>query len=290
MNKICFYHDDLDGYCSVAIVNKFYDGNIDLYKINHGEVEFLNTVKSFDEVIFVDFTPPLEYIESLSKNNKKLIVLDHHKTASDLHQRLHDFSNTRTVLDLNHAGCVVTWKYFYPDEEMPYVVKLVEDFDIWKWELGENTEFFVNGMDMFWFKSIPSNENWANLLKDNKGLINEIINCGETITQYKHTYNTQLLESLSYEATFKGYKILVCNAPKNNSKVFGDKIKDYPFVAIYSHKQDQYIVSLYSATGFDTTTISTQMIDKNGNRGGGHAGASGFKCVTLPWIPIKEGN
>lgn len=293
MNKVCFYHDDLDGYCSAAIVYNYYTGKCDLefHKINHGEVEFLNNFKGFEEVIFVDFTPSLEYVKILANNNNTVLILDHHKTVQDRLDDINNIANAKCVLDITHAGCMVTWNYFYPQsqyKEIPLVVKLIEDYDIWKWEYPE-TEDFVNGMDLELWKTKPWSCQWSKLL-DGTGDIFRLIDFGHTITDYKKVYNYQLLEAISYEVMFQGHKILVCNAPKNNSKLFGDKIKDYPFVAMYSHKQDQYIVSLYSATGFDTTTISAQMVDKNGNRGGGHPGASGFKCVTLPWIPIKEGN
>jgi oligoribonuclease NrnB/cAMP/cGMP phosphodiesterase (DHH superfamily) len=295
MDKICFYHDDLDGYCSAAIVYNYYNGNIELQKINHGEIDFLKDIKDYNEVYFVDFTPPIEYVITLFKNNKYLTILDHHKTADEIHKELQGISSIVTVLDLDHAGCMVTWQHFYPHDEEPLVVKLVEDMDIWKWKYSE-TEDFVNGMDLNVWKNQPTNELWSFLLH-NDSTVRNIVSGGSMITEYKKIYNSQLLESLSYEAIFNakqdgitnGYKILVINAPKNNSKVFGDKINNYPFVAIYSHKRDQYNISLYSATGFDTTTISKKMVDKNGNRGGGHAGASGFKCETLPWIPIKEG-
>ncbi len=298
MDKICFYHDDLDGYCSAAIVCNYYNRNIILQKINHGEVEFLNSIHGYKEVIFVDFTPSLEYIEILSKNNEKLLILDHHKTAQDRfgiinYVETDNFKNVKMILDVNHAGCMVTWDYFNPIYNgllpcpTPLVVKLVEDYDIWKWEY-DDTENFVNGMDTMAWKNGPTCEAWKLLLNNHADTLDYIITNGIAITQYKNTYNSQLLEALSYEVMFQGHKILVINAPKNNSKVFGDRIKDYPFVAIYSHKEGQYMVSLYSANNFDTTTISTQMIDKNGNRGGGHAGASGFRCEELPWEIIEE--
>jgi oligoribonuclease NrnB/cAMP/cGMP phosphodiesterase (DHH superfamily) len=289
MDKICFYHDDLDGYCSAAIVYNHYNKDIKLQKINHGEVEFLKDVKYFDEIIFVDFTPPLEYVQLLAKNNIHILFLDHHETLLDIKDDIDKIDNVDMVLDLNHSGCMITWNYFNLKlNEPPLVVKLVEDMDIWKWEYND-TEDFVNGMDLQEIKNNPSSSAWRDLLFDGKDLIENITSLGSDITAYKKIYNSQLLESLSYEVIFNGHKILVCNAPKNNSKLFGDRIKDYDFVAIYSHKQDQYVVSLYSATGFNTTTISKTILDKYGHHGGGHAGASGFKCETLPWTLIKEG-
>ena len=320
MNKsICLYHDDLDGYCSAAFVYNYHNGNIELHRINHGDVEFLNNIRGYDAIIFVDFTPPVEYIEKLSQNNRSLLILDHHKTASDRLELVNNMDNAEMILDTTHAGCMVTWNYYYFKEskykiesatvnivnesndeileswkqecfeikdDIPKVVKLVEDYDIWKWEFNE-TEDFVNGMDICSFKNSPVDKNWEMLINEDEIFttiaLNSITEKGKIITEYKKIYNHQLLEGLSYEATLQGYKILVCNAPKNNSRVFGDRINDYPFVAMYSHKEDQYMVSLYSANDFDTTNISTQMIDKNGNRGGGHPGASGFRCEELPW-------
>lgn len=275
---ICFYHDDLDGYCSAAIYYKALKEKgiiVDLQKVNHGEIEFLNEIKGYGIVTFVDFCPLESHLNTLLKNNNTILILDHHKTVVPIMEKFKGNKNISFEINLNRAGCSVVWDYFY-SKQAPKVVKLVQDYDIWNWEF-EDTEDFVNGMDLQLWRFKPNSNKWQNILNDEKE-ISKIIKIGSTITKYKEIYNYQLCQGLSYEVELMGHNILVCNAPKNNSKVFGERIKDYPFVAIYSHKEDKFMVSLYSVNDFDTTKISTLF------GGGGHAGASGFRCEKLPWL------
>ena len=65
--------------------------------------------------------------------------------------------------------------------------------------------------------------------------------------------------------------------------MFGDLMKKYPFCVAYCHDGDKYQVSLYSV---DPKIDCGAMCKLFG--GGGHLGAAGFWCRTLPWSKVEK--
>jgi oligoribonuclease NrnB/cAMP/cGMP phosphodiesterase (DHH superfamily) len=109
-------------------------------------------------------------IKILLEQNCKIQILDHHITAKERMENL-----SFAIFDMNKSGTGLTWEYFYPHTPIPYFLAMLQDQDLWKFELPHTKEF-TNG---FIFKC-QSEEN----LEDRFKLMDELINNPETIKEY----------------------------------------------------------------------------------------------------------
>src|SRR5581483_6788063 len=107
-------------------------------------------------VLIADFSFSLPIIQDMLKKVKSLLILDHHKSAE---KALAGLDNQYKVFDMNHSGAYLTWVYFFPPSTLakdtdgsmnniPDLVKYVEDRDIWLKKLP-NTDEFAD-----WFSTI----------------------------------------------------------------------------------------------------------------------------------------
>ena len=76
MNIWCFYHDDLDGHCSAAIV-KFLHPKVKLYEMSYKRNFPWDLVDKEDTIFMVDFSLKFEEMKQLA-SYPGLIWIDHH--------------------------------------------------------------------------------------------------------------------------------------------------------------------------------------------------------------------
>eukprot|EP00742_Colponemidia_sp_Colp-10_P009832 GILJ01010757.1.p1 GENE.GILJ01010757.1~~GILJ01010757.1.p1 ORF type:complete len:331 (-),score=56.65 GILJ01010757.1:252-1244(-) len=110
-----------------------------------------------DVVYLLDFTGGPGFMFELAKRVKKVIVLDHHKTAIDAVERARETGeipeNMELHLRLDRSGATAALDYFenlhggplLTDEQIWSRVKtlfsFVEDADLWKWQLPDSKLF-----------------------------------------------------------------------------------------------------------------------------------------------------
>ena len=103
--------------------------------------EYLPDMRENSEVYILDLSYPRDVLIDLNARMKKVIVLDHHKTAQE---------NLRGLVfakfDMEKSGAVLAWEYFHPDKEVPILLEYVQDRDLWQWNLLNSQE--VN--DLIW--------------------------------------------------------------------------------------------------------------------------------------------
>lgn len=290
MKRLCIYHSaDHDGLCSAAIVKRQYP-NIELHGWDYGEPIPWRKIEIADEVIMVDisFQPYSEMI-ALSKVTR-LIWIDHHSSAIKLGKE--NPINCVAVFDEDKAACKLTWEYYFPEEEMPYGVKLLGDYDEWNHQ-DPNCEPFEYGMrisytdpeDTEHWNAIFDNP-WCGGPEDGDYYINHIVNSGGTILEYlKQTYE-YLAKQYAYEKEIDGLLFLVANNPHRTSKYF-DSIYDekrYDGVISYYWTGKFWRVSLYSdKKDVDVSKVATKY------GGGGHKNAAGFQTQDINWLTKGNG-
>jgi oligoribonuclease NrnB/cAMP/cGMP phosphodiesterase (DHH superfamily) len=125
---ICFFHSaDLDGHCGGAIVKHKYP-NSDLVGINYGHSIPWDSINNRD-IIITDYSFSMHNMEKINNIANSLTWIDHHKTA------IEDYNNSNLDLPglrrIGIGACQLTWEYLFPEEEMPYFVKLLSQFDVW---------------------------------------------------------------------------------------------------------------------------------------------------------------
>ena len=91
------------------------------------------------DVYFVDFSCRLNVLKNILEVANSVTIIDHHKTAID---ELKDFEHPKftKVFDLNHSGAVLTWKWLWPEREVPQILSLIEDRDLWRFNISGTKE------------------------------------------------------------------------------------------------------------------------------------------------------
>jgi uncharacterized protein len=124
-----------------------------------------------ENVIFVDICPSFDYMLSVIKQVKKIVILDHHKSSADVLEKhkniLEEYDNIEIVFDMHRSGCQIAWDYFFPNESRPFFVDYVADRDLWQWKLPMSKEVnsalyeldYINSSDFSKLDELSNSDN-----------------------------------------------------------------------------------------------------------------------------------
>jgi len=266
-----FYHSDLDGYCSAAIVKSYlkehYPNIIaDFFEVDYNRKFPFSEIQEDEIVYVVDFSLDWNKLLDITKN---VIWIDHHVSAIKKYENYDWIPGKR---EIGIAACELCWRYFFPFREVPYAIKLLGDYDVWKFELPE-TRFFQLGMKEQ--QTHLSSSLWQNLFtcfSPREKLIKEITNQGKIINSYQNKQNKKLVEKISFYTHFEDYKAICINAAFTGSYVFDsvDK-KTYDIMITFYFDGKKWNISMYTENPkIDVSLIAVKY------GGGGHRGAAGF--------------
>jgi oligoribonuclease NrnB/cAMP/cGMP phosphodiesterase (DHH superfamily) len=246
----------MDGMASAWVCKKRYP-TAEVYFAQYGEP--MPEIPYYSSVIMVDFSYPREQLEKLHNQvEKRLIVLDHHKTAQKDLDGL-----PYAQFDMNECGATLAWEYCFPDVERPLILDYVKDRDLWLWALPNSRE--VSAALQLHVQTFED----FNTLE-----IDSLIKDGITILSYQR----KMVNSLSDKAKIEdvgGYSVPTVNSPVLQSEI-GERLLElypqHPFAAIYFQLDlNTRVFSLRSRKDFDVSVVAKTF------GGGGHAQAAGFK-------------
>lgn len=126
-------------------------------KNTDGVAEFHERVKidcSISErgVYILDFSLPKVVMERLFAHARRVVWLDHHKTAFEMYGLANshrayalDVLNRTTSphyvrLDNNKSGAMLAWEYFHPSTKVPMLIQHIDDRDRWQFKLEGSKE------------------------------------------------------------------------------------------------------------------------------------------------------
>ena len=108
------------------------------------------------EIYILDFSLPREQMDWLFQHAKRVVWLDHHKTAFEMWigdvpkkgwicQRLNctednPSGNVHIELHNNKSGALLAWEYFHPGTEVPMFIQHIDDRDRWVFALPGSKE------------------------------------------------------------------------------------------------------------------------------------------------------
>ena len=309
MKIACIYHSiDLDGWMSAAIVKHLHTKEVDkrseFRKENMALVHTLDCIgynygqpipdlSWFDKVIMCDISFPIKEMEKLRQSHQdKFIWIDHHiSTIKSIKERCNTFYEG--IRDTKFAACELTWGYFFHDEPMPEIVRLLGRYDCFGHK-GTNEEIKVLEFQYGARQCISNYEEAYYQLKGelnepigNANMIYSILNNGKSIYKYLCTEAKQTYKN-GFEITFTESnqgdiglgqfferKFICINKERFNPINFGiDYHKDgYDGAACFHYDgvAKLYRFSLYNDNGLvDCSIIAKQF------GGGGHRGSAGF--------------
>ena len=271
-----FYHADYDGVCAGAIAYRHFNKEAKMFPINYHIPFPFETIEKDEEVWLLDYGIPVEEMQRLSKITKNIGWIDHHKTSMG-----GGYPKTEGILSVDKSGCELTWDYFHKESPTPWAVKYIGDRDIWKWQYGDGTRFFYNGLQLEKDSMEPTASIWDTLLAmpENHKHVDRISERGTVVEKFKLIQNKDLVDRWAYEIVFEGYKCLVLNCSNTIDRLSNEmRERGHQISILYTFDGQNYTVSLYTAD----KDIDVSVIAKKYG-GGGHKGASGFVTKELPF-------
>ena len=339
METVCIYHSiDLDGWMSAAIVKHWWLENstkgavtggifngkdilVDVIKedsilfIGYNYGQPIPDLSEYDEVIMCDISfkdknntaqPMINLYEEFKTLGKEIHYIDHHISAFNDIKLVSENGDIPFLglQDIHYSACELTWKYFFPNEDMPEIVRLLGRYDCFGHK-GTDEETKVLEFQYGARQCISNYEEaYDYLLKSFEGIIeydyvgqhtieNIIHNSGRIIYQYlcteakqvyKNGFEIELnvinkipdIKELGFKnaSNQRNYKFICINRERFNPINFGiDYHKDgYDGAAcFYLNADKKWSFSLYNDNGLvDCSQIAKQY------GGGGHKGAAGM--------------
>lgn len=277
---IVLYHDDcLDGFCALWVAWKKFGTRAAYYAVRPCQLPRDISSLRNAEVFVLDSSLTKKDIAVLHARGCRVTILDHHK-SSEKNVPYADAS----LFDIYHSGAMLAWNHFFPHTKSPWLVKYVEDGDLWSFKLA-HTDQVRNVLVLLGFHLKKWNL-FARAL-ENPNSRRRIIKQGEVIEQYRKTLIEQSVQN-AYLVTFGGHTVYAVNEATEairSEVAHALYTKRPPFSVVWSQEQDLFHISLRSNGTFDVSKLA----QKYG--GGGHAVASGFLLSaheSFPWRVVKQ--
>lgn len=257
------------------------------------EAELITTLArncNVTELFVVDFSLSLDLLKQLGESftNLHTVILDHHKTAFEKYapiQILDKYSRAKLnlhsahiELDMLESGASLCWKYFFPTEDLPLLIKYVRDYDLWQFHLGEDTRR-VNAVLKVMNRTLTT---WDNMMKGFRqpDYLATVIKDGEELL-VKHRRQVNIIAGQAEPVVFEGYDCLVVSCdPAMTSDVGHALAKKCGTFGIVTSidimaKEVRYSLRSMEESGFDVSEIAKM------HGGGGHKNAAGFSKPLL---------
>ena len=229
------YHDNCpDGFGSAWSFWKKYGNRAEYIPVKHGSKP--PPLFDKDEVYIVDFSYPRDILIGLKKEILNLKVIDHHISAQkDLGDL--DFC----IFDMGHSGAYLSWSYLFGEDNVPNLIRYIEDRDLWKWELPFSEEI-LSAVDAFekTFEIWDQLDEWLDVYDSNS--FNRLKFMGSGILKYKNNLISNIVKN-SFDGEIYGHKVKMVNAPFFQSEVASMLAKDMPFGAAYYFNGSSYFFS-----------------------------------------------
>lgn len=276
-NIVILYHNGChDGFGGAWTAWRKFKNKAEYIGVEHGKDIPEGLVGK--DLYFIDFCYPAEIMETLLKNNKKVVVLDHHVSQRDVVG-----ISTEHVYDNDRSGSVIAWQYFFPDEAVPKLLKHIQDIDLWKFKVPHTKELMA-AMDEYPFEFKLWNKISAEW--EDKELIKEYLKAGRTVLKYEDWVIERLVR-YAEKVEFEGYVAYAVNSPILESEI-GNWIVEHKKAIgiIWSYKGGSVRVSLRSNGKTDVSELAQRY------GGGGHKAAAGLAFdvqLEFPWKKINHG-
>ncbi len=268
----CIYHKDcVDGTTAAAVVLKKYP-NAQTFPLAHNyapeEIEtILDCTDSSAHIYIVDSTLGLtEFLE----RGHTVTVIDHHISEhARVLQIAQEYTGLTYVFDNEKSGASLSWAYLFPEVPAPALIPHVEDNDLWKKLLGEQTEHIVN------YLSLGNNDPHRTIALFDEPL-ESLVDQGKVLTLYAHTMVGRLILLEPVTLRIENHDVLAYNIT-NHQSACGNALahENNAAVALYTILGNEVKFSFRSEAVHEPSALKLAM----SLGGGGHRNASG---ATIP--------
>ncbi len=228
------------------------------------------------EVYILDYSYSKETLLTLEKENKRLVVLDHHISAKEAVESVKEH-----VYSSNHSGAYIAWEYFV-SSNIPELIKILEIID-----LAKDKENIYSSLITYVLSKPYSFEAYEALLNDfeDESKIEKIKEIGKAQDDYLELIIDTIIDKPDF-VEFEGHTIACVNfsLPINEKSIALKKLytKYPPFVMSYRFDDGMIKVSLRGNGEVDLSEIAMKY------GGGGHKNAAGFVMATEAVLPFAK--
>ncbi|OYT90795.1 MAG: phosphoesterase [Burkholderiales bacterium PBB3] len=261
-----------DGFAAALAARQFYGDAAQYLGLDHGDIQTVDDLPPLQgrAVYILDFSFSPAILQALEQRAAKWVLLDHHQSAAE---QLSGFVCRCGVLhfDMQKSGARLAWEFFWPERDVPDLVRFVEDRDIWVWQYPESAAYLA-ALDMEPFDFAR----WAEIAAFDAQAQSQFMARGQAMDEKFTKLATDMAES-AQPVVFNGIAGLMVNAPGVFHSLLGEMLskKSGSFALMWTAastaKGGMVKVGLRSQRGFDCIPLARSM------GGGGHAQACGFK-------------
>jgi hypothetical protein len=273
---VCYHYPCPDGVGSMYAAQKFHNsiGNLSVKYIAI-TASLINTIdwKSLvkdKNVLFVDLALKQSFITEIIKYCNQYLVIDHHKTTE---KELEIFPKENLIFDIKKSGAILTWCYFFPDQEPPLLLKYIQDNDLWINKMPNCDKFVA------WFHHLPMTyEIYDQYANDDNKLIEDIKKCGSVALTIQNSILDKAINFLPkpkfVQINNKYYFILFANFTIY-PYILGDKILgNFPYIDLSS----VYYINVNGGTNFTLLSTPTRV---DGSEIAKHFGGQGHRNSSM---------
>lgn len=282
---MCIYHANCaDGFGAAWAVWKRYGYDVEYVAAGYGSEPPDIAGKN---VLIVDFSYKYDVLAAMSWKARRIVILDHHKTAQEDLQRLPWFDGTEAgvevavreqcwtqnmpeivaCFDMNRSGARMAWDYCHPSAP-PFGIRFIEDRDLWRFTMDKTRDVHAALLSYEMSFSI-----WDALFgQAERDAGADLARQGEAIERRQRKDIAALLGASKRTMVIGGHEVPVANVPFHLSSDAGHVLNEgVLFAATYLDTADGRAFSLRSRGDFDVSAIAKSY------GGGGHKNAAGFK-------------
>lgn len=273
---LCVYHSNCaDGFSGAWVVSRFFGKErVELFPGIYGN-EPPTDVEGKD-VILVDFSYKPEVIHQLATKAKRVLIIDHHKTALPLLEEKFP-ENVKVIVHMDYSGSMLAWSYFFPIEPVPELLEHVEDRDLWRFKISGTREvqacLFSYPYDLEVWEKLMLDYNCYDMFKEGIAIERK---------HFKDIY--ELLAVTMQNLVIGGFKVKAANLPYTMSSDAGHILcekYDQAFGACFYLTPVGVVFSLRSTNDKkDVSEIAKQY------GGGGHRNAAGFRVSLAEFVKM----
>jgi oligoribonuclease NrnB/cAMP/cGMP phosphodiesterase (DHH superfamily) len=282
-NTICFHHNDPDGCASGAIVRYALGKEVMLVESEYGRISIpWGKIEQSEKVIVADFSFPAVDMLRMAKGHEFVWIDPHRSAILEFEKIGKDWLGLR---DISDAACVLPWKYFFPDRQVPRAIVLIGDRDVWRWAEAETGPFNESIYNRDYHAE--NDALWKPLLEDDESVLKQMIEEGKWLREITLRNVERMMDERSFEVEFEQYKTLAVNAPVNGD--IGNYGRSRGYDIVYSYIDEQQNGRLTTVVTLYSDKVDVSVIAKKYG-GGGHAGAAGFSFPRrdTPFPPNSE--
>lgn len=304
---IAYHTDCLDGFTSAWIVCRALERKgykCDLIKMDytpkHLDELFDELIRyPYEALYIVDYSVPTTFLQDIQclENNPATTILDHHKTAfemycPDIPVTPKSYLNTKihgavVILDNSHSGAGLCWEYFTGrcvNENK--LVTYVEDWDLWRFDLGENTKYIHH----FLLEKVKTLVNWDILdeaMREESSLF-AMLKVG-AMNKEAHDDEVNDIACYAVNVIIEGEYGLAVECPRKLVSDVGHTLakKCGTYGAMYTIDLEENLVywsfrSVKEEDSYDVEVLAKKL------GGGGHKNAARTTVSFLPVAPVVD--